>query len=167
MLKLKKQDSINQIRKIYEDFNSIVIINYYGVSVQEISSLRKELYKSNSELKVVKNSLYKIAISNLEINSLMSVSGPVMVAYSNEQVTLIKSVVNFIKSNQKFKLICGVIDNQVISRDGIIKFADLPSIDEIRYRLIRILEASQIKVIRLLKASPTKFVKTLNEYIKG
>lgn len=164
MLKSKKQDTINKIEEIYS-YSSFVVAEYQGLTVSDITSLRKSLRKDGAGFIVVKNSLSHLAANKTDKKDIVTIlNGPVGIAYSNDAVSVSKSVVDFAKVNKKLKIVGGLIDEEMQDSAQIVALAKLPSIEEIRGNIIRTISAPVSNIIRVLGAPAAQIVRVLSVY---
>ena len=165
MLKSKKQEFVIELEEIYKQSDSVIITNYHGLSVSEVTSLRKNLRKNGAGFKVIKNTLAKIAANHTGLEELTKLlSGPTAIAYSKEPVLTAKTIVEFAKTNAKLKIIGGIVSNQILSEDEIQNLAKLPSLDEIRGKIIGLLQAPATKIAGILQAPASKLARVVKAY---
>lgn len=165
MLRAEKKDFVSELENICRDSNSVIFTHYHGLTVAQISQLRKTLRANGAGFKVVKNTLFKIAAANANIKiSDEMVSGPVAIAYSSDPVAAAKGVVEFAKINGSLKLIGGVLDNAVLSVSEINTLSKLPSLDELRGKIIGLLQAPASKIASVLGAPAGQLARVINAY---
>ena len=164
MLKSKKQNTINQMENIYSH-SSFVVAEYQGLTVSDITSLRKSLRKSGAGFRVVKNSLSQLAANKADKKDIVTIlNGPVGIAYSNDAVSVSKSVVAFAKVNQKFKIVGGLIDEEMQDSAQIVALSKLPSIEAIRGKIIGTISSPASNIIGVLRAPAVQLVRALSLY---
>lgn len=137
----------------------IVLTDYKGMSVGEITELRDALRGSGIEYKVVKNTLARIAASETPVAALKeSFRGPVGVAMGYDDAAVVtKSVLEFAKKNEKIKVTCGVVDGAYCDVEQLNRIASLPTREVLLSMLAGTFQAPQAKLARLLSASVTRF----------
>ncbi len=166
MLKLQKQQLIDQLQMIYKQSDSVVIFHYHGLTVANLTLLRKNLRINNAQLKIVKNTLSKIAAGKVNLPSIdYLLTGPTAIAYSKDPVLAAKTVVEFSKTNEKLKVIGGIVNNQVLSKQQIQCLAELPSLDELRSKIVGTLQAPAAKLVRMLNEPATQLTRVLQAHI--
>ncbi len=129
MVKQFKIDEVSSLKQKLEEKNNIILTHYSGVKVKDLGSLRRQLREKNAEYKVVKNNLFKRALSEAgyEIPDEM-IKGPIGVTFLSEEVgEVAKLLKDFGKENAAFKLSVGVLDNVVYGEEDVRRIADLPS----------------------------------------
>ena len=165
MLRSEKKDFISGLEQVYKDSNSVIITHYHGLTVSDITNLRKSLRAKGAGFKVIKNTLSKIAAGNAEINYNPELfSGPTAIAYSSDPVTAAKCVVEFTKTNESLKIIGGIVDNNILSISEIQQLAKLPSLDELRSKLIGVLQAPATNLARVISAPASQLARLIQAY---
>jgi len=165
MLRAEKKDFVSELEGLCRDSSSVIFTHYHGLTVAQISELRRALRANGAGFKVVKNTLFKIAATNakLEFSNDM-VSGPVAIAYSADPVGAAKGVVEFAKKNPSLKLIGAVVDNAPMSVSDIQTLSTLPSLDELRGKIIGLLQAPASKLASVLVAPAGGLARVVNAY---
>ena len=167
MQRAEKQEFVKKFNTALKGCEFLLVADYKGLNVNEISSLRNEI-KSNadSNFRVAKNTLAKIAIKDTNFNILDKLFvGPVSVAYSNDPVTTSKVAVKFAKENDNFKILGGAMGDKELSIEDINNLASLPSMDEIRAKLVGLLVSTQTKIASILKVNQSNVVRVIkNKY---
>ncbi len=156
MLRSEKHEFIVELEEIYKNSGSVIITHYHGLTVSQLTKLRKSLKMKNAGFKVVKNTLSKIATTKAGIEIAHLLFGPTALAYSADPVDVAKIVVEFAKTNESLKVIGGLVNNQVLNADSVQQLAKLPSLNELRGKIIGILQAPASGVARVLQAYADK-----------
>ena len=153
MLRQEKESFVQHIRE--ELVNSSIVIavgRQPGITVEEVTKLRKDMHKAEANLKILKNTLARIAIKDSHLDSIKDyLSGSTGLAYSNNPVGMAKAIAEFAKTNEKLTILGGVMDGNAISSEMIKELASLPSIDELRAKIIGLLTANATKIVRTVK----------------
>ena len=163
MQKAEKQEYVKQINSALKTSEFLLIADYKGLNVSEISSLRDEIKtNSDSNFRVAKNTLIKRAIQDTKFKIVEKLfSGPTSVAYSNDPVSTSKVVVEFAKENEKLKILGGVMGDQELSVDDIKQLASLPSMDEIRAKIVGLLVSTQSNIVSVLSSNQSNLVRVI------
>lgn len=165
MLRSEKHDFVAALENVYKQSSSVIVTHYHGLSVSQINALRKSLRESGAGFKVVKNTLSKIAASNAGLNEIAGLlKGPTAIAYSADPVLAAKKVVEFAKANDNFKVIGGIMDNEILDADQVRQLAKLPSLDELRGKIIGVLQAPAAKIVGVLQAAPAQVARVIQAY---
>lgn len=129
MVKQYKVDEVALLVNKLKDKNNLILTNYSGIMVKDLSKLRKTLRSKNADYRVVKNTLFKRALKEVGIQGLDDyLKGPVAVAFMKEEISdVAKAFKDFAKEVEKFSYTAGILDNVVYSQEQIKRLADLPS----------------------------------------
>ncbi len=165
MLKSKKSVVIEEMSHIYADYSCFIVAEYQGLTMAQITSLRKSLRQDGANFKIVKNSLSKIAASKSDKKGFDGIlSGPVGIAYANDPVSISKQLVKFTKVSKNLKIIGGVIDNEVYTDLQIVELSKLASIDEIRGRIVGSISGVASKLIRVIQTPAAQIARVCSAY---
>lgn len=144
------------------DAGSIVVAHYSGLTVAQMQKLRKEMKKSGATVKVAKNTLVKIALAGTESASISSLmKGPTILAYASDPVAAPKVAVAFAKDHDKLVILGGAMGKTILDANGVKALADLPSLDELRAKLIGLLNAPATKIVRTIKEPGAKLARVI------
>jgi large subunit ribosomal protein L10 len=165
VLRTQKHDFVSTLEEVYKNSNSVIVTHYHGLTVAQITALRKSLRQNNATFKVVKNTLSKIAATKIKLDSISELlKGPTAIAYSEDPVAAAKCVVEFAKKNEKLKIIGGIVNDQVLNTASIEQLATLPSLDELRGKIVGVLQAPAVKIARLVQAPASQLARVLQAY---
>ena len=144
---------------------SIVVAHYSGLTVAQMQKLRSEMKKLGATVKVAKNSLVKIALAGTEITSISPLmKGPTILAYANDPVAAPKVAVAFAKDNDKLVILGGAMGTTSLDANGVKALATMPSLDELRAKLIGLLNAPATKLAQLATAPAAKLARVVGAY---
>lgn len=165
MNRLEKQQEIAEIRNLVEVHSSSMIVHYQGLTVDQINFLRGQMRECGAKFKVIKNSLAKLAIANTNGKELDGIlTGPTALVVSNDPVGMAKNLTKFAKDNESLVLIGGVVDNQIVNKSGILALSSMPSKDELRAKIIGLLNAPATKLVRVIKAPAAQIARVIGAY---
>jgi large subunit ribosomal protein L10 len=124
-----KIDAVNELVDLLKENDNIILTNYSGVKVSELTLLRSQIKEKNAKYQVVKNNLFKRALKDAGFAEMDEVlKGPIAVAFAKEDVgDVAKLLKNFKKEQNNFDFFYGVVDGVTYDESGIKKLADLPS----------------------------------------
>jgi large subunit ribosomal protein L10 len=143
----EKKDFVSKLKEEISNSSSIIVAEYSGLTVNESESLRKEMRANGAKFKVTKNRLTKLAIAETQFKDISDLfKGPTAVAYSTDPVAPAKVAVDFEKKYEKFNIIGGAYNGEKIDKDKIDFLAKLPSLDELRGKLIGLISAPAQKI---------------------
>lgn len=155
MLRSEKHEFVASLEEIYRNSSSVIITHYHGLTMSQLTMLRKSLKENNAGFKIVKNTLSKIASqkAGIEPSILELLSGPTAIAYSSDPIKTAKKIVEFAKINDKLKIVGGIVDNELLDASAMQQLAKLPSLDEARSNFLGILQTATMQFIQVLQLS--------------
>ena len=160
-----KQQSITELSGVFKTSNVVVVAHYSGLTVAQMQTLRKQMRLAGAKVKVAKNRLAKIALKDTEVASIGSLlKGPTVLAYSGDPVAAPKVAVDFAKANQQFVILGGAMGKTALDLSGVKALASLPSLDELRAKIIGLLVAPATKIAQLTNAPAAKVARVIQAY---
>lgn len=161
----EKAAMIDELKGVFTDAEAVVVTQYKGLSVAEMTDLRNQIREAGASYKVTKNRLAKIALEGTSYAGLTdSFTGPTAISYSDDPVAAAKAAVEYAKKNDKLIIVQGAMGGQVLDVNGVKALADLPSLDELRSKLIGLVLAPATKVAQVTQAPASKLARVLNAY---
>ena len=165
MDRAQKAATIDTLKGVFADAGAVVVTHYKGLTVAEMTDLRGRLRKEGAALKVVKNTLAHKALGIDEGEERYTLfSGPVAIAYAPDAVTAAKVAAQYAKDNDKFKVIGGLMGEQVLDAAGVDVLAKLPSLDQLRSKIIGLVQAPATKVAGILAAPAGQLARVIGAY---
>jgi large subunit ribosomal protein L10 len=166
MDRAQKQDQIEALKGVFDGAGAVVVTHYMGLTVAEMTDLRLRLRKEGAAIKVVKNTLALKALDGkLGDTGSALFTGPVAIAYGPDAVSAAKIAVQYAKENDKLKIVGGVLDQtNVLDEAGVRALATLPSLDELRGKLIGLIQAPATKIAGVLQAPAAQLARVFNAY---
>ena len=166
MDRAQKAESIETLKGVFADSGAVVVTHYLGLTVAEMTDLRGRLRKEGATLKVVKNRLAQKALDGAGGEGGYALfKGPVAIAYGSDPVSAAKVVVQYAKDNEKFSVIGGLLDQTtVLDENAVRALATLPSLDQIRAKIVGLLQAPATKVAGVLQAPAAQLARVLSAY---
>ena len=151
MKRSEKQDFVASLKDELKNSSSLVVAHYSGLSVSETDELRKEMRNNGAKFKVTKNRLTKLALQDTQFKNIADLfEGPTAIAYSDDPIAPAKVSVDFEKKYENFKIIGGGYEGEKIDNEKINFLAKLPSIDELRGKIISIILAPAQRITTIL-----------------
>ena len=123
----KKQAVIDEIANHAKESNAFILFEYQGLTVADMTELRRKLRESDSDLKIYKNTLTKRALDSLNIDLGDELNGPKAVAFGPDMIVPIKVLNEFAKTHEALQLKIGIVDGEVTDLDTLKKLAAIPS----------------------------------------
>lgn len=165
MEKKRKEQVVEQLKQIFNSTSIVIVSQNKGLTVSHSRELRKQVKASGSEYKVTKNSLTKIAARNTRFEALSGIlSGPTSIAYSDDPVAITKILVGFAKENEKIELLGGVMNDSYLDATALKQLATLPSLNELRAKIVGLLQAPATKIAAVLQAPALQLVRVTAAY---
>jgi len=165
MDRAQKAESIEQLKSVFADAGAVVVTHNLGLTVVEMEDLRRRLRKEGGAFKVVKNRLALKALGVEEGSEYHDLfKGPVGIAYAADPVTAAKVTAEFAKGNDKFNILGGFMGDKVLAAKGVEALSKLPSLDQLRGKLIGLLQAPATKVAGVLQAPAGQLARVFNAY---
>lgn len=159
----EKIEMVEQLGHVFEESGSVVVARYTGLTVAEMTDLRERMKAAGARFKVVKNRLAKIALQNTDRAAAADMFvEPTGIAFADDPVAPAKVATQFAKEKNKFIIVGGLVGKGAVNEEGIKALADMPSLDEMRARLVGVLNAPAGKLVRTLNAPGEKLARTLN-----
>ena len=125
----QKATVVSEIKDRFENAKSVVMFDYRGLSVSEVTELRKKLRENGADYKVYKNTLTKRALDELNINMDEYLAGPSAVTFGTDELSIVKILNDFSKEHQALELKSGIIEGKVASLEDLKRYAAIPSRD--------------------------------------
>ena len=167
MKRSEKNDFVQNLKEELNNSTSVIVSHYAGLSVKEIDELRKAMRDNKAKFKVTKNRLAKLALVDTQYENIADLfSGPTAVAYSSDAVAPAKISVKFEKKFKNFKILGGSFEGEKISQEKINFLGSLPSLDEIRGKLVGLLTAPAQKIVSVLQAPAGQITRLLESRSK-
>ena len=167
MDKIQKKEFVKKIKETFSGIGLLVITHYNGLKTSETDELRLKLREIGGAFQVTKNSLMQLVLKenkNKELKALFT--GPVAIMYSKDEVSAAKIAVNFSKEHDKLIVLGGLIGDKFLEQKDVLKIASLPSLDEIRTKLVTLIQTSAKNIAFALKFAAIKLVRVFDEYSK-
>ena len=163
MKRSDKNDFVQNLKEELKNSSSVVVAHYAGLSVAETDSLRNEMSSNGAKFKVTKNRLTKIALTGTPYESIEDLfTGPTAIAYSSDPVAPARISVEFEKKFENFKILGGSYEGEKIDNAKINFLATLPSLDQIRAKLLGLLNAPAQKLASITQAPGGQLARLIN-----
>ena len=160
-----KQDAIEALKGVFDASGAVVVTHYLGLTVAEMTDLRGRLRQEGAKLQVVKNTLAQQALDGSigeDGDSLFK--GPVAIAFAPDPVSAAKVATQYAKDNDKFTVIGGFMGQQVLDKKSVTALASLPSLDQLRAKIVGLLQAPATKIAGILQAPAGQLARVVGAY---
>ncbi len=165
MDRAQKQEFIDTLKGVFDNAGAVVVTHNLGLTVAEMTDLRGRLRKEGAQLKVVKNTLAQKALDGSigEAGDALF-TGPVAIAYAPDPVSAAKVATQFAKENEKFAIIGGFMGQEVLDKSRVSALATLPSLDQLRGKIVGLLQAPATRVAGVLQAPAGQLARVMGAY---
>jgi large subunit ribosomal protein L10 len=165
MTRARKENEIADLKDRMDNAEIIVLTQNTGLDAKSITDLRLEMRKNEVGFKVVKNTLAKIASKGNAGEKIVDMfAGPVGMATSQDPVAAAKVAHNFAKNNDKLVILGGVYGDMILDADGVKQLASLPSLDELRSKIVGLLQAPAQKIAQITQIPAQQLVGVTKAY---
>lgn len=145
----------------------VLVVHNKGLTVAQMTDLRVQVRKAGAKLKVAKNLLTKISVKGTQYEGIADVfKGPTMIAYANDPVAAAKVMSDFAGKNDKLELVAGSFGTQRLDSKAIQALAKLPSLDELRAKIIALLQTPATRIATVLQAPAGQLARVTGAYAR-
>lgn len=160
-----KAELVGTLNAVLKAANVVVVAHNSGLTVTQMQNLRRQMKQAGGAVKVAKNRLVKIALKGTDADGIAPLlQGPTVLAYSGDPVAAPKVAVDFAKGHERFVILGGTMGKTALNPDGIKALATLPSLDELRAKLIGLIQAPATKIARVIGAPAAKVARVVQAY---
>lgn len=161
----EKEQLVSSLRQGLLESELVVVAHQTGLTVDEVSHLRRQIREAGAQIKVAKNTLARLAVAGTHYEGIDAyLSGPTALAYSKDPVAAAKITIKFANGNEKFKVIGGAIKGKVLSYQDIEMLSKLPSLDELRAKIIGIISTPATRVASVVQAPAGQLARVFSAY---
>lgn len=165
MDRAQKTELVTSLNGVFADAGVVVVTHYIGLSVPEMSDLRARMADAGASFKVTKNRLAKLALEGTPASGISELfQGPTAIAYSNDPVAAPKVAAGFAKENEKLVILGGTMGETVLDANGVKALASLPSLDELRGKIVGMLNTPATQIAGVLQAPAGQVARVLGAY---
>lgn len=165
MNRAEKEQLVAAMRERFSSATALVVTQQSGMTVAESTELRRKVRAAGASYRVTKNRLVKLALEGTPFEALSPLfTGPTAIAVSDDPVAAAKVCVEFAKKNEKLTIVGGGLEGQVLDPDGVKALASLPSLDELRGKLIGLINAPATKVAGVIQAPAGQLARVFAAY---
>ena len=165
MDRVKKEALVAELRQTFDENELLVVTHQSGLTVAEASDLRRKMREAGARFKVTKNRLAKLALAGTKFEHLAdNFTGPTAIAVSVDPVAAAKVAVEFANKNEKLQIVCGSLETEALDANAVKALATLPSLDELRGKLIGLIQAPATKIAGVLQAPGGQLARVFGAY---
>lgn len=165
MNRSEKTDAVAALNATFNEAAVVVVTRNLGLTVAQSTDLRSKMRDAGAHYRVSKNRLAKIALTDTQYQPLSDLlTGPTALATSGDPVAAAKVVVDFAKTNDRLEIVGGAMGDTVLDVEGVKALASLPSLDELRAKLIGLVQAPATKVVQVIAAPAGQLARVFGAY---
>jgi large subunit ribosomal protein L10 len=165
MERAEKREVVSALHDVFAKTGVVVVAHYAGLSVAQMTKLRSDMRDAGGRVKVAKNKLVKLALDGTDAKGISDLmTGPTCLAYSDDLVSAPKVAVKFAKGNDKFVILGGAMGTTVLDAQAVNSLAELPSLDELRGKLIGLIQAPASKIARTVNEPGAQLARIFAAY---
>ena len=165
MERAEKREFVANLQEAFTSAGAIVVAHYTGLAVSEISAFRAKVRESGGTVKVAKNRLAKIALQGTEVEHMSDLfRGQTLVVYSADPIAAPKAAVDFAKANEKLVILGGAMGSKSLDENGVKALASLPSLDELRARIVGMISTPATRIAQVVKAPAGQVARVIGAY---
>lgn len=161
----QKAEAVAQLNATFKEVGVVVVTRNLGMTVAQATELRTKMREAGASYKVAKNRLAKLAIADTDYEAIGEyLTGPTALATSVDPVAAAKAIVEFAKTNDRIEIVGGAMGRQLLDEAGVRALAALPSLDELRAKLVGLVQAPATKLAQLTTAPAAKLARVFGAY---
>jgi large subunit ribosomal protein L10 len=163
----QKSEMVSTLNEVFSSTGVVVVAHYSGLTVAQMTTLRGRMKAAGASLKVAKNRLVKLALQGTDAEHISGLfQGPTVIAYSADPVAAPKVAAEFAKTNDKFVILGGAMGTTNLDQKGVEALATLPSLDELRARLVGMINTPATRIAGVLQAPAGQLARVFGAYAK-
>ena len=161
----QKADSVAQLSEVFNQAGVVVVTRNLGLTVDQSTELRTKMREAGASYKVAKNRLAKLALKDTDYTGIEEfLNGPTALGYSEDPVAAAKAVVDFAKTTDKIEIVGGSMGATKLDEAGVKALASMPSLDELRGKIVGLVNAPATKVAQVVNAPAAKLARVFGAY---
>lgn len=161
----EKKTLVATLNTVFKETGVVVVTHNLGLTVPQVNDLRKKMAEAGGATKVAKNRLAKLALEGTDAAGIADLfTGPTMLSYSDDPVAAPKIIANFAKGNDKLVVLGGVLGSTVLDANGVKALADLPSLDELRAKLVGMIQTPATRIAGVTQAPAGQLARVIGAY---
>jgi large subunit ribosomal protein L10 len=163
-----KRELVTTLSDVFSNTSVVVVAHYSGLTVADMQKLRAQMKQAGATVKVAKNRIAKIALDGTDVASISELlKGPTLLCYSDDPVAAPKVAVAFAKTNDKLVILGGAMGTTALNPDRVKALASMPSLDELRAKIVGLVNAPATKIAQVVNAPAAKLARVFGAYAKS
>ncbi|SMH45586.1 50S ribosomal protein L10 [Mesorhizobium australicum] len=167
MERAEKREFVTGLNEVFKSTGSVVVAHYAGLTVAQMNDLRSKMRAAGGTVKVAKNRLAIIALQGTDSESMKGLfKGQTLIAYSEDPVAAPKVASDFAKGNEKLIILGGAMGSTALDADGVKALATLPSLDELRAKLVGMIATPATRIAQVVNAPAAQLARVFGAYAR-
>ena len=167
MDRTEKREFVASLATVFADTSFVLVAQNKGLTVADVSELRRRMRAAGATYKVAKNRLATLALEGTRFDGVKPLlKGPTAIAWSTDPVAVAKTAVEFAKTNDKFVVLGGALGTQTLNAEGVKALAELPSLETLRAQLLGLIQTPATRIAGILQAPGGQVARVLSAYAK-
>lgn len=163
----EKREFVATLADVFAETSFVLVAQNKGMTVAEVSELRRRMRGAGATYKVAKNRLAGLALDGTRFQGIQPLlKGPTALAWSKDPVAVAKTAVEFAKTNDKFVILGGALGTQTLALDGVKALAELPSLETLRAQLVGLIQTPATRIAGVLQAPAGQLARVFGAYAK-
>jgi len=163
----EKREFVTALSDVFKSTGSVVVAHYAGLTVAEMTDLRSKMRAAGGTVKVAKNRLAVIALQGTDSEGMKDLfKGQTLIAYADDPVAAPKVAADFAKANDKLVILGGAMGASVLNADGVKALATMPSLDELRARLVGMIQTPATRIAAVVNAPAGNLARVFGAYAR-
>ncbi len=165
MDRAQKKELVAELNRTFTETSVVVVTRNLGLTVAQSTALRVKMREAGASYKVAKNRLARIAAEGTPYAAISDLlTGPTALATSPDPVAAAKIAVEFAKANDKLEIVGGAMGDTVLDANGVKALAELPSLDELRAKIVGLIQAPATKIAQVVQAPAGQLARVFGAY---
>lgn len=165
MDRAEKREFVSSLHDTFQNVSLLVITHQKGLTVAEVSDLRRQMREAGARYKVAKNRLARLALEGTQFEGVADMlEGPTAISWSEDPVAAAKVATEFAKKNQKLTIVGGALNEKVLDAEGVDAVAKMPSLDESRAKIVGLLQTPAQRVATVLQEPGGQLARLFKAY---
>ena len=165
MDKAEKRELVAELHDAFAKTDVIVVAHYAGLTVAQMTKLRRQMKDAGGTVRVAKNKLARLALAGTHSEGIIDLfKGPTVVAFSKDPVSVAKVASNFAKDHAKLVILGGAMGKTVLDAKGVKTLAELPSLDQLRATILGLIQAPASTIARLVKEPGAQLARVIQAH---
>jgi large subunit ribosomal protein L10 len=163
----EKRETVTGLNDAFKGAGSVVVAHYAGITVAQMNDLRGKMRAAGGTVKVAKNRLARIALQGTGSEGIIELfKGQTLIAFSKDPVAAPKVASDFAKGTEKLIILGGSMGSTTLNADGVKALATLPSLDELRAKIVGMIKTPATRIAQVVNAPASKLARVVGAYAR-